>query len=341
MGFIREKEIPPGSGNRYLYEVENHRVGQKVVQKHIRYIGRSGGGAGRALGTTPSGLSSPTSGTPTQGSVTVVTPHTETKPVLGTTVQSQPDAIAIKAKQIYDTTRPTPQMLKVYGEKYLQPIQRATLPEIEAHLRLVDRIGKEYGKTLDPGKYPLGTTEDEIRASAKIYWTKGKRIQASKNLSVKQDQQRDLIQEAMKLQPHSRFLESLLAQTYQKNRQLSKKQIEAVEKIIHGEKQVLGTTQPNSSPSQESRGVDKPTTSTETSQGSIVHPQAAPELPVTKPHTAPLGTTQEKRELKHASLPTLDKGEIYATRNEGVFVVESYRRYQMDKQIYRRRYPRH
>ncbi len=57
MSFIRAKEIPPGSGNWYDYEVENHREGDKVVQKHIRYIGRAGG-SGRGLGTTLSSVSS-------------------------------------------------------------------------------------------------------------------------------------------------------------------------------------------------------------------------------------------------------------------------------------------
>jgi len=281
MGFVRAKEIPPGSDNWYDYEVKNYREGDKVVQKHIRYIGKSGHGGGASGG-------------------------------LGTT---QSDAIAIKAKQIFDTTRPTPQMLKFYGEKNLSPIQRATLAEIEAHLRLVDRIGKEYGKTLNPEKYPLGTTEDAIRESAKIYWTKGKRIQASKNLSAKQDRQRELIQEALKIQPDSNFLKSLMEQTYHKHHQLSAKQVEVVEKIIH-DKQALGTTQP---PPENKPLETKP------ALGSAPTHIPAPELTATKLPSAPLGTTRGNKELKHASLPALDKGEIYATRNEGVFVVESSR----------------
>ena len=42
MSFIRAKEIPPGSGNWYDYEVETIHRGKKVIQKHIRYIGKSG-----------------------------------------------------------------------------------------------------------------------------------------------------------------------------------------------------------------------------------------------------------------------------------------------------------
>lgn len=41
MSFIRAKEIPPGSGNWYDYEVETVHKGSKVIQKHIRYIGKS------------------------------------------------------------------------------------------------------------------------------------------------------------------------------------------------------------------------------------------------------------------------------------------------------------
>jgi putative transposase len=42
MAFVRAKEIPPGSGNWYDYEVETVHEGGKVRQKVIRYIGRSG-----------------------------------------------------------------------------------------------------------------------------------------------------------------------------------------------------------------------------------------------------------------------------------------------------------
>ncbi len=41
MSFIRAKEIPPRSGNWYDYEVETIHKGNKVIQKVIRYIGKS------------------------------------------------------------------------------------------------------------------------------------------------------------------------------------------------------------------------------------------------------------------------------------------------------------
>jgi hypothetical protein len=42
MSFIRHKEIPPGSGNRYSYLVENRRVGGKVRQFVLQYLGTTG-----------------------------------------------------------------------------------------------------------------------------------------------------------------------------------------------------------------------------------------------------------------------------------------------------------
>jgi transposase-like protein len=53
MTFIRAKEIPPGSGNWYDYEVETIHEGRKVIQKHIRYLGRHG------TAYKPSGLRRP------------------------------------------------------------------------------------------------------------------------------------------------------------------------------------------------------------------------------------------------------------------------------------------
>ena len=41
MSFIRAKEIPPGSGNWYDYEVKSVWNGGKVRQQVIRYIGKS------------------------------------------------------------------------------------------------------------------------------------------------------------------------------------------------------------------------------------------------------------------------------------------------------------
>jgi len=42
MSFIRAKEIPPRSGNWYDYEVRTVHEGKRVIQQHIRYIGKSG-----------------------------------------------------------------------------------------------------------------------------------------------------------------------------------------------------------------------------------------------------------------------------------------------------------
>jgi len=50
MSFIRAKEIPPRSGNWYDYEVETIHRGSKVIQKVIRYIGKSSLRASRSGG---------------------------------------------------------------------------------------------------------------------------------------------------------------------------------------------------------------------------------------------------------------------------------------------------
>jgi hypothetical protein len=42
MSFLRAKEIPPHSGNWYNYEVKTFHEGKRVIQKYIRYLGRSG-----------------------------------------------------------------------------------------------------------------------------------------------------------------------------------------------------------------------------------------------------------------------------------------------------------
>jgi len=56
MSFIRAKEIPPRSGNWYDYEVKTVHQGDKVIQKHIRYIGKSGRGSGRVGGRAISAI---------------------------------------------------------------------------------------------------------------------------------------------------------------------------------------------------------------------------------------------------------------------------------------------
>jgi putative transposase len=52
MSFIRSKEIPPGSGNWYDYEVESIHRGGKVIQKHIQYLGKHGGNLKPLIGSS-------------------------------------------------------------------------------------------------------------------------------------------------------------------------------------------------------------------------------------------------------------------------------------------------
>ena len=59
MSFIRAKEIPPRSGNWYDYEVETIHKGDKVIQKYIRYIGKSSLRASRSMRSGGVSSSSP------------------------------------------------------------------------------------------------------------------------------------------------------------------------------------------------------------------------------------------------------------------------------------------
>ena len=52
MSFVRAKEIPPGSGNWYDYEVMTVHEGGKVRQKHLRYLGKHGLDHSALLGGT-------------------------------------------------------------------------------------------------------------------------------------------------------------------------------------------------------------------------------------------------------------------------------------------------
>ena len=57
MSFVRTKEIPPGSGNLYAYEVESYREGGKIKQRVIKYLGRRGStGAGTTNSPSKKGL---------------------------------------------------------------------------------------------------------------------------------------------------------------------------------------------------------------------------------------------------------------------------------------------
>ena len=54
MSFVRAKQIPPRTGHWYDYEVETIHKGGKVIQKHIRYIGRSDRSGGSRYGLSGS-----------------------------------------------------------------------------------------------------------------------------------------------------------------------------------------------------------------------------------------------------------------------------------------------
>ena len=70
MSFIRAKEIPPHSGNWYDYEVETIHKDGKVIQRHIRYIGKHGTTARTLLGGSRQPFGQSDSLTPTLPKVT-------------------------------------------------------------------------------------------------------------------------------------------------------------------------------------------------------------------------------------------------------------------------------
>ena len=109
MSFIRAKEIPPGSGNWYDYEVETVREGGKVIQRHIRYIGKSSGGplttgGGGGTGTaTRTKAKAPVSPLNSGRIPKMKTPARQIASALGMYFGGMPlDAIQQQFKQDYD-----------------------------------------------------------------------------------------------------------------------------------------------------------------------------------------------------------------------------------------------
>jgi len=110
MSFIRAKEIPPRSGNWYDYEVRTVHEGKRVIQQHIRYIGKSGssthssgsGSASRAIKTSPA----PVSVNPSTSEIRIPkmkTPARQIASAMGMYYGGMPlDAIQQQFKQDYD-----------------------------------------------------------------------------------------------------------------------------------------------------------------------------------------------------------------------------------------------
>lgn len=76
------------------------------------------------------------------------------------------DKISQRAQKIYSATRPNPNYVKMMGTASLTPVQRASLEEIENHLRLIDEISQEYGFTIQADKVKFGASRNEIVAIA-------------------------------------------------------------------------------------------------------------------------------------------------------------------------------
>jgi hypothetical protein len=72
------------------------------------------------------------------------------------------DKIQNQAVKIYEQTRPDPRYVQMVGEAMLSPVQRASLEEIENHLRTVDEVAQEFGFPIDPAKIEFGATREQV-----------------------------------------------------------------------------------------------------------------------------------------------------------------------------------
>lgn len=67
-----------------------------------------------------------------------------------------------QAVKIYEQTRPDPRHVQMMGDGMLTPVQRASLEEIENHLRTVDEVAQEFGFRLDASKIEFGATREQV-----------------------------------------------------------------------------------------------------------------------------------------------------------------------------------
>jgi len=90
-----------------------------------------------------------------------------------------------QAEKIYNQTRPDPRQVAVFGESMLTPVQRASLEDIENHLRTVGEVAEEYQVNLDPTRVQFGTSRDELVAQAEAKISRRNRSAGARALSRK------------------------------------------------------------------------------------------------------------------------------------------------------------
>ncbi len=104
MSFIRAKEIPRGSGHWYDYEVESVRKGNKVIQKHIRYIGKSTSHHSLTGGSSVPSACIPTAPTPEPRITKMKTPSRQIASAMGMYYGGMSlDAVQQQFRQDYNT----------------------------------------------------------------------------------------------------------------------------------------------------------------------------------------------------------------------------------------------
>ncbi len=71
-----------------------------------------------------------------------------------------------QAESIYKQVHASDAVIAAYGANHLQPIQLATVEEIERHLQIVADAAAEFGVNLYPEKIPFPATPETARAAA-------------------------------------------------------------------------------------------------------------------------------------------------------------------------------
>ncbi len=231
MSFIRAKEIPPGSGRWYDYEVEDYREGEHVKQRIIRYIGRSGG-----IGTTGGGGH-------------VVSGRHDVSPIVGTTItERQPSApptpTQVQPKQLMGTT---PEVQPPTSSNELSKGLGTTKKEIQIgdYRYSLDGLAIRRGTVVNEswvGEGPnavkwegggvnsnMGMTEEE--AETKLKGLKQVREQEQQRKDERYHNQVSQLDIAIKASPKSKILQSFKIQLSPRNL-LSPKQMDVVTKVV-------------------------------------------------------------------------------------------------------------
>lgn len=231
MSFIRAKEIPPGSGRWYDYEVEDYRDGDKVKQRVLRYIGRSVG-----IGTTGGGsqVSSTSHAMPTRVGTTLIDKQSITSPavtevqpqqLIGTTPKLQPSMSSGEPSKAVGTTK---KEMQIGDYRYALDglnIRRGTVVN-ESWIGEGPNAVKWEGGGINSN---MGMTQEE--AETKLRELQLVREQEQQRKDERYHNQVLQLDLAIKASPKSKILQSFKTKLSPRNL-LSSKQLDVVTKIV-------------------------------------------------------------------------------------------------------------